>query len=575
MKQPISGKKLLVRFFCIMLAVTLLCLLICGSYAIFIAKSELQYCNEAALELYFNGLNHTMEDLQDFNEDLYASDLDFSALALNKNSLSTDKILLYQLNLRRLIQNRTGEITGIFIFNEDNDVYYYCFGNSFLGGRVTPEMIATMQSIKEYWLEQSPSNMLKWSSFQVQEVTILMNATCRNGLYICSMVDLDGYSQTYNSFDSKENIDYVFYDSEQILTNTAFTQENGITLEEVARGSEDGQYIFQSHILQSRFNPETGIGLCGIISMTGLWGNLKILVFILVAALVAVCLLFVVMYSMLQRMLIYPMNQITAASRKIAEGAQTTEDATEYIQELEDIRSALSALVEQKVSLERDNISQAYQKEHALLQYYQLQTRSHFVLNCLKSIYNLTAKGEMEKTLQIISLFSNHMRYVFHDSLSLVTVQAELDEVSDYFRIIQFERSDAILLNQNVDPELLTFRIPPLAIQTFLENFNKYNAPSSKILRFSIRIDKVEMEDKPYVRIRLSDNGVGYSDDALTKINSADTVFGRYHVGIQNLCRRLDLLYKDNYKIAFFNNPSGGANSVIYLPAEDATVKIP
>ena len=222
-----------------------------------------------------------------------------------------------------------------------------------------------------------------------------------------------------------------------------------------------------------------------------------------------------------------------------------------------------------QATLERDNISQAYEKEHALLQYYQLQTRSHFVLNCLKSIYNLSAKGEMEKTLQIITLFSNHMRYVFHDSLSLVTVRAELDEVNDYFRIIQSERSDAIVLNQNVDQELLDFKIPPLTIQTFLENFNKFNAPSSKILRFSIRIDKVEMDDRFYVRLRLSDNGVGYSEEALTKIQVPDKVFERYHIGTQNLCRRLDLLYKDKYQIAFFNNPGGGASSVIYLPLED------
>jgi LytS/YehU family sensor histidine kinase len=175
----------------------------------------------------------------------------------------------------------------------------------------------------------------------------------------------------------------------------------------------------------------------------------------------------------------------------------------------------------------------------------------------------------MEKTLQIITLFSNHMRYVFHDSLSLVTVRAELDEVNDYFRIIQSERSDAIVLNQNVDQELLDFKIPPLTIQTFLENFNKFNAPSSKILRFSIRIDKVEMDDRFYVRLRLSDNGVGYSEEALTKIQVPDKVFERYHIGTQNLCRRLDLLYKDKYQIAFFNNPGGGASSVIYLPLED------
>ena len=77
------------------------------------------------------------------------------------------------------------------------------------------------------------------------------------------------------------------------------------------------------------------------------------------------------------------------------------------------------------------------------------------------------------------------------------------------------------------------------------------------------------MDDRFYVRLRLSDNGVGYSEEALTKIQVPDKVFERYHIGTQNLCRRLDLLYKDKYQIAFFNNPGGGASSVIYLPLED------
>lgn len=569
MKQPKSGKKLLNRYFCIMLAVTLLCLLLCGQYAIHIAKSELQYCNEAALELYDNGLSYIMAQMQGFNEDLYASNMDFSSLAQSQEKLPADKMMMYSLNLRQLMQNRTEDITAIFAFDQDDDVYYYCMGSSFMGGRVTPAHIETMRSIRDYWLNQSNSNMLKWVTYETQNRTLLMNTTCRNGLYICSMVDLEAYSEQYSSFDRQENIDFVFFSMESVLTNREFVQSSGITLEDMLSSAQIRYNLFRPYILQTRFNKEAGIGICGIISMTGIRGNLPVLVVVLIAALLVVLLLFLVMSSTVNRMLIFPMNQITAASRRIAEGTEPEDNPVEYIQELEDIRTALSNLVEQKVSLERDNISQAYEKEHALLQYYQLQTRSHFVLNCLKSIYNLSAKGEMEKTLQIITLFSNHMRYVFHDSLSLVTVRAELDEVNDYFRIIQSERSDAIVLNQNVDQELLDFKIPPLTIQTFLENFNKFNAPSSKILRFSIRIDKVEMDDRFYVRLRLSDNGVGYSEEALTKIQVPDKVFERYHIGTQNLCRRLDLLYKDKYQIAFFNNPGGGASSVIYLPLED------
>ena len=170
--------------------------------------------------------------------------------------------------------------------------------------------------------------------------------------------------------------------------------------------------------------------------------------------------------------------------------------------------------------------------------------------------------------MHIVTRFSNHIRYVFHDSLTFVPVRAELDEVDDYFEIIGLERTDHIFLTKTVDAELLDFPIPPLLIQTFLENFQKHNAPGGRLLRFSIKIDHLEMEGHRYVRIRLSDTGIGYSEESLHQLQNLDGEFAQFHVGIQNLCRRIDILYKKQQKTAFFNLPGGGACSVFYIPAD-------
>lgn len=293
---------------------------------------------------------------------------------------------------------------------------------------------------------------------------------------------------------------------------------------------------------------------------------MRVYVIMLAASLLFICVLFMCMYRLLRKMLISPLNQIIDATRQIEEGVAAVQSETNPLREMAEIQEALAKLVEQKVTLAKENLCWREQKEHALLQYYQLQTRSHFFLNCLKSIHGLTVQGEREKTINIIGMFSNHLRYVFHDSLNFVTVQAELDEVRDYFGIIEAERSDHILLQQNIDPDLLDFRVPPLIIQTFLENFNKHNAQGGKILRFGIHIDSVEMEGRQYMRIRMTDNGVGYSEEALQSLQSQDGLFEQYHVGVQNLCRRIDILYHGQYEKAFFNSPCGGAVSIFYLP---------
>lgn len=566
MKRQKSVKTLLISIFCILLAVTVLCLTVSGGYTLYTSGQELMRYNRAALDIYLNNLIHTMDDLQKFNEDIFASSLEFMALSLEDNSMTTAQRMQFELNLRRLIKNRTGEISGITLFSANQEKSYYYFGEDFLGGMVTPGTIQKMKDVRDLWTSDNAPAMQRWESYSDGDSTLLMHTFKRKNLYICAMVDVNAFARQYSEESQVSAIEFALVTRERILTNASSAQARGVLLEDMLAATEKPLYDRHTNILQTRFDEITGVGLCGMISLYGMWAHLRVTVIVLTVSLLVICMLFIVMYQILKRMLVYPLDQITGASRQIAEGASSIQSQPESIEEFAEIQTALEQLVEQKVSLAQENLNQTHQKEHALLQYYQLQTRSHFFLNCLKSIHSLTMKGDQEKTMKIIRLFSNHLRYVYHDSLSWVTIQAELDEVQDYFGIIELERSNHILLNQNVDPELLTFQVPPLIIQTFLENFNKHNAQDSQILRFCIHIDKVNLEDREYVRIRMTDNGVGYSEDALQGLQSMDGVFEQHHVGIQNLCRRMDILYCKQYKKAFLNSPSGGALSIFYLP---------
>ena len=565
MKKLVSGKRLLLGFFCIMLAVTLGCLIACGGYALYTSERQLRYCNRSALNVYMNNLRHVLDDLSTFNDNIVGNDQDFYMLDRYHNKLPIERKLLAEMNLRHVIRSRISGITGVLIFDSDKYVYYFLYGNQFLNGTVTAESRRTMEKIKDFWIEGKEDKLAQWIAYAEDGHAILMNAVRRENLYVCSMVDMQAYSSVYSAGD--DPIVFSFFTEDAILTGGDYAGENGVALADMRASVDRTLRMNRAQIvLHGRVDPLYGIGLCGIISTTGIWGYTKVCMAILLLSLGVICCLFLVMYTHMKRMLIYPLNQITKASCRIAEGSDLGEAPEENLKEFEDIRCALQRLVDQKITLERNNVSTTYEKEHAMLQYYQLQTKSHFVLNCLKSIYNLSARGEMEKVLHIITSFSNHIRYAFHDNLSLVSVRAELDEVNDYFRIIQMERADPILLVQNVDPELMDFPIPPMLIQTALENVHKFNGPGRKILRFSVRIDSVEMDGREYVRVRLSDNGVGYSEEVLRMMEHPDADFEQYHVGIQNLRRRMDLLYQKQCQAAFFNNPGGGACSVFYLP---------
>ncbi len=568
MKKARSGKKSLIRLFALVLAVTLLCVIISGSYFAWVSEQQMTYCNEAALNLYFRDLQSILTGLDSFNKKLSGSDMDFLLLSLKDNPLSAVSKLQAKNSLRREAQNHISAPTAIVLFHADGSVFEYQFGSDFLGGIFTRSIRDMMHELCTDCIGND-SILQRWTVYSKGNTALLINVMHRNDMYVCSLVDLHAYAPI--NYGENDSIVFSFFNQEQILSNEVLATQQGVTLDIMHKAA--GQVVRINRfrfLVQSKFDAESGIGLCGMIPITGIWENYRIHLVVQLGALIIISIVFGFMYSYMSKMLIYPLNQITKTTKQIADSpnmsiAPQEDDLLEFQQ----IRQALQQLLDQRLHLEQDNLEQAYEKEHAQLQYYQLQTRSHFFINCLKSIYNLTEKGEHEKTKRIVTLFSNHLRYVFHDNLSLVTLQSELEEVDDYYRIISLERRDPILLSQNVDPGLLNVRIPPLCIQIFLENFHKLSLQNGKILRFLIRADRVELDGKQYLRIRLTDNGPGYSEEALKKLSSDSGQFEQYQVGIQNLKRRMSLIYQNQYRMAFFNNPGGGACTVMYIPMSE------
>ncbi len=71
-------------------------------------------------------------------------------------------------------------------------------------------------------------------------------------------------------------------------------------------------------------------------SMEEVWSYLRVSVILFLVAIIIICALFFVIYSFISRLLIYPLNQITNASRKLAgsdteeTGLQGQDDLIEY-----------------------------------------------------------------------------------------------------------------------------------------------------------------------------------------------------------------------------------------------------
>jgi sensor histidine kinase YesM len=508
-----------------------------------------------------------MSAVSTFEQKLCYSDNSFQLLTM-KRLKDTDKIIL-QYNVSEMLKRNVLPYESIFIFNKNRSISMSVYGSSF-SSNGSQYIYQLKDNLRDYWFDQDPSQFGTWITFQDEHHSILMKTFKVNDLYVCAALDLNKFDLIKYSNPHYESLSYGFFNSEKILTNTAYFSDMGIKIDDLKNTKRTP--FFSNYIVKTSPIEDTDINICCIVASNYMYSFAKesVIVFIIIALIT--CVIVIYIFYSFNKILLYPLNQINAATDHLEQNDSSPflNNNGSKIIEYQNINNALANLIDQKLALNNEKQLEAFEKDHARLQYYHLQTSSHFFINCLKSLYNMLGNNEYEKMQRMIIAFSNHLRYVFHDNLQLVTLASELIEVNDYYNIVLLDRLTPIILNNQVDTQLYQYQVPSLLIQTFLENTVKYNKQSDNLLIFDIKISLTELEGVPVMQIHLSDNGIGYSPEMLEKLNSSDNdLFATKHVGISNLKHRIALIYKSNYQFAFYNNPSGGACVLIYLPLLD------
>lgn len=559
-----SIKKLFLKYFLILFLFTSGALIL---YSIILVKThhdQIARTADNTLGFYLDSLVNELNQCALFEQKLCYSDSSFQMLT-TKNLKDTDKVI-YLYNVKEMLERQTAPYEAVFVFNESTSVSTFAAGSSF-SPTGSQYLYFIKESLRSYWLDKSNDNYNQWLLLQVQGQPLLMRAEEVRDVYVATVINLNGLDFLTLGDEENTNISFGFFDSGRILSGHDSLEEAGLTFGDLEAPSRN--QLFSDFYLVSEPLPGTDISMYCLFQADGVWTLTRWLTAVFISLAFITCAVIIFIFYSFNRLLLYPLIQTNAAMKHLEEDdpAGFLADNESRITEYQNINDALASLLDQKVTLSREKENEAFEKDHAKLQYYQLQTRSHFFVNCLKSLYNMLENREYEKMQRMIIAFSNHLRYVFHDNLKLVSLQDELDEVKDYYNIILLDRASPFIMNTQTAPALLDCRVPSLIIQTFLENTAKYNRQTDNLLIFDVKIDRAELNGVPVMQIILSDNGVGYSAEMLKRLNSPqEDLFATKHVGISNLKHRVSIIYKKDYQFAFYNKPSGGACSLIYLP---------
>lgn len=534
------------------------------------SKDSLHRNHRYIVNSYVNELNGCIDNLYDLNLSLYMSNYDFQVLS---QGTQISQKYLHESNLRNLITYRVYDTGAIFIFNQ-NDCEIYKFGSDYSAQDFLSN-VALKNDIVEYCRNMKLEECFQWTVYTRKNQNYLLLNFRLNDLNVCSMLDLDRTAYAINKQNDTNNIYFVFSGNNTFLSNVGKLKGVEYDRCEIKKNVRiHGQnYVFSEVEITG-----TPVSLSIFETTDFLNEYSKIAILILIVAFGILTILVFIIFKMMSRFLLYPLKQIVNASELLISEKGETLSADEIIRketqersiqlvELEKINEALGNLLDTKIHLENENLKRKQEEEHAQLQYLQLQTRSHFFVNCLKSLYGMLESQQYNRMQRMILAFSNHIRYIFHDNMVLVTLREEIREINDYYSIIAMDRERPVIIIQNIVENIYDCMVPPLVIQTFIENSMKYSGTSCKNLQIVVTGEKTILENKERIKLKITDNGEGFTYHVLEKLNSSeDYSYEQYHVGINNLKRRLQLLYHQDYSIHFYNDLEGGACVIMYLP---------
>lgn len=184
---------------------------------------------------------------------------------------------------------------------------------------------------------------------------------------------------------------------------------------------------------------------------------------------------------------------------------------------------------------EMDNLKETARKNE--LQFLKSQINPHFLFNNLNNLYAYALEAS-PKTPEIILELSGLLRYMLYECKEkYVSLRKEVEQLENFINLneLQIETRGQVDFKSSGVKD--GFKIAPLILIVFIENAFKHSVSSqSNAINVNIKID---VDDDGLLNFICKNS---YQNTTNTK----DLANG---IGLANVKKRLDLLYKDNYQL--------------------------
>lgn len=203
----------------------------------------------------------------------------------------------------------------------------------------------------------------------------------------------------------------------------------------------------------------------------------------------------------------------------------------------------------------------------------QNQINPHFLYNVLDSIRGDALKAGVTNIADITEALSVYFRYSITETDLLVSMLEELDNADNYFKIQKYRFGEKLQMELDLgsfDHDLSELKCPKLMLQPIIENAI-FHGIEKKVDGGIIHLKIRGFSHK--VEIWIHDNGVGMTIDELDLLNSKlkrdlrePEIDGKHGIAMYNVCRRIKLLFGEEYGINVYSISGWGTDVCITLP---------
>ena len=171
------------------------------------------------------------------------------------------------------------------------------------------------------------------------------------------------------------------------------------------------------------------------------------------------------------------------------------------------------------------------QKEHAEmeLKFLKSQINPHVLFNNLNTIYSY-ALEKPEETPELILMLSDNLKHVLYESnTETVLLEKELQFLENYIKFQRIRTEGVKQIFYKTELQSSNQKIAPLLLITIIENAFKHSTLNSDI--------SIAITEENGVLVCVCSND--YNKDQVTTTD--------FKIGLQNLEKRLQLIYKDDF----------------------------